>query len=240
LYFNIIVLSFFDFVEVFVLFLQFQEKGMKKSISVLVIGIMALALAAGCSSAPVSRVDAGAQIDLSGRFNDTDARLVATSLINDALASGRIDDYIKKFEASHNGDHPTVIMSRFRNESKERMDEVQNLLGRMMRTSIINSGKLEFVEGGDARADLRAERQDQQGNASEKTASALGNETGANFMLQGTVDMVADEAVVGGKKVAVNAYFVSASITDVEKNTILWEGENNEIKKLITQNSKKL
>jgi PBP1b-binding outer membrane lipoprotein LpoB len=222
---------------------------MKKSISVLVIGIVAMAMLAGCSSGPqVARVDSGAQIDVSGRFNDADARLVASALIDDALASGRIDNYIKAYESSHNGEHPTVIMSRFRNESKERMEEVQNLLGRMMRTSIINSGKLEFVEGiggasGEAdaaRAALQAERQTQQSNASEATAAALANETGANLMLQGVITLIPDEAIVNGKKQTVNAYFITASLTDIEKNTILWEGENNEVKKVVVQNSKKL
>jgi PBP1b-binding outer membrane lipoprotein LpoB len=212
---------------------------MKKSLSVLVIGIMAMVMLAGCSSGPkVGRVDAGAQIDVSGHWNDTDVRVVCDTLITDALTSTKIDRYINDYSAKNNGDYPKVIVGRFTNNSKERMDTT--IISRMMRTAILNSGKLEFVEGGSARDELRAERQDQQGNASEESAAALANETAANFMLQGVVNMIADEASVGGKKVAVNAYLVSASITDVEKNTILWEGENNEIKKVITQNSKKL
>jgi PBP1b-binding outer membrane lipoprotein LpoB len=205
----------------------------------LVIGIMAIGLMTGCSSGPsVSRVDAGTQIDVSGHWNDTDIRLVCDTLINDALTSARVDRYIKDYEARNNGAHPRVILGTIENKSKERMDT--GVISRIMRTAIINSDKLEFVEGGDARKELRAERQDQQSNASESTAAELANESGANFALQGTVDMVPDEAVVGGKKVKVNAYFVRASLTDIEKNTILWEGENSEIKKVITQNSRKL
>ncbi|GHT75708.1 hypothetical protein FACS1894124_7380 [Spirochaetia bacterium] len=206
---------------------------------VLAAGIMVIALMAGCASGPqVARVDANTQIDVSGHWNDTDIRLVCDTLINDALTSARIDRYIKDYEAKNNGEHPKIILGRIANNSKERMDT--GIISRLMRTAIINSDTLEFVEGGEAREALRAERQDQQSNASESTAAALANETGANFMLQGTVDMQPDEAIVGGKKVMVNAYFVRASITDLEKNTILWEGENNEIKKVITQNSKKL
>jgi hypothetical protein len=106
----------------------------------------------------------------------------------------------------------------------------------MMRTAIINSGKLEFVEGGDTRTELRAERTDQQGNASEDSAAALGNESGANFMLTGTVKSIVDKA---GDR-SVRSYFVTATLTNIETNRILWEGENNEIKKVIQRSKNKL
>ncbi|MDR1971642.1 MAG: penicillin-binding protein activator LpoB, partial [Treponema sp.] len=124
---------------------------------------------------------------------------------------------------------PTVIVGRFRNTSSEHIDT--NIISGIMRTAIINNGKLEFVEGGDTREDLRAERSDQLANASEESASALGNETAANFMLTGEVSSTVEKA--GGT--TVRAYFVKATLTNVETNRILWEGSNNEIKKVFTQ-----
>jgi uncharacterized protein (TIGR02722 family) len=188
----------------------------------------------GCATSGVARVDASTQVDLSGRWNDTDIRTVCDTLITEALASPRIDAYIKDFASKHNGEVPTVIVGRFKNTSSEHIDTT--IISGIMRTAIINSGQLEFVEGGSTREELRAERQDQQGNASEETAAALASETAANFMLTGEVNSVVDKA---GNQ-TVRSYFVKASITNVETNRILWEGNNNEIKKVITQAKAKL
>ncbi|GHV75751.1 penicillin-binding protein activator LpoB [Spirochaetia bacterium] len=204
---------------------------MKKGISVLALGIMVIALGvSGCSSSPkVSRVSADTQVDLSGNWNDTDVRTVCDTLIKEALGAPRIDAYIREFAAGHKGEPPTVIVGRFKNTSSEHIDT--NIISSLMRAAIINSGKLEFVEGGDARDELRAERTDQQGNASEATAAALANETGANFMLQGEVNAVVDRA----GNTTVRSYFVKATLTNLETNRILWEGQNNDIKKVIQQ-----
>jgi uncharacterized protein (TIGR02722 family) len=188
-----------------------------------------------CSSLPkVSRVDADTQLDVSGRWNDTDVRTVCEALISDALASPRISSYIQDFSNKHKGVLPTVIVGRFRNTSSEHIDTT--IISGIMRTAIINSGQLEFVEGGETRQDIREERQDQQGNASEETASALGNETGANFMLTGEVKSMVDQA----GNTTVRSYFVTATMTVIETNRILWEGSNNEIKKVIKQTRTKL
>jgi uncharacterized protein (TIGR02722 family) len=214
-----------------------ENKGphLKKGVLVSVVCLGALILMGACSSNPkVSRVDADTQVDLSGNWNDTDVRTVCESLINDALGSPRINDYISKFSADHNGENPTVIVGKFRNTSSEHIDTT--IISSMMRTAIINSGKLEFVEGGDTRSELRTERTDQQGNASEETAAALGNETGANFMLTGTVKAIVDKA----GNTSVRSYFVTATLTNIETNRILWEGENKEIKKVIQRPKNKL
>ncbi|GHV27885.1 penicillin-binding protein activator LpoB [Spirochaetia bacterium] len=208
---------------------------MKKHSSVLALGIMVITLGTagsliGCSSAPkVSRVSADTQVDLSGNWNDTDVRKVCDTLIKEALEAPRIDSYIRDFAGSHGGELPTVIVGRFKNTSSEHIDT--GIISSLMRAAIINSGKLEFVEGGDAREELRAERNDQQGNASEATAAALANEAGANFMLQGEVSSIVDRA----GNTTVRSYFVKATLTNVETNRILWEGQNNDIKKVIQQ-----
>jgi hypothetical protein len=105
-------------------------------------------------------------------------RTVCETLLSQAFESQRIDSFIKDFSSGHKGELPTVIVGRFKNSSSEHIDTA--IISGLMRTAIINSGKLEFVEGGDARAEIRAERDDQQSNASEDTAAGLSNETGAN------------------------------------------------------------
>jgi PBP1b-binding outer membrane lipoprotein LpoB len=182
----------------------------------------------GCRTTPkVDRVDADKQIDLSGRWNDTDVRQVCDSLIRDCLNSNSVASFITQFSAQNGGRLPTVIVGTFRNNSSEHIDTV--IISKSMEIAIVNSGKLDFVAGGDTRTELRTEREDQQMNSSESTASALGNETGANFMLTGAVNMIEDRA----GNMSVRSYFVSAELTNIETNRRLWMGENNEIKKVI-------
>ena len=190
---------------------------------------------AACISTPqVQRVDAFTQIDLSGRWNDTDVRQVCNSLVRDCLSSIRVMDFIEQYSRQNGGRLPTVIVGSFRNNSSEHIDT--SIIAKSMEIAIVNSGRLEFVAGGDTRTELRAERDDQQGFASEETAAGLGYETGANFMLTGAVRTIEDRA----GETTVRAYFVSAELTNIETNSRLWMGENNEIKKVIQRRRTKL
>jgi len=183
-----------------------------------------------CTSGPkVARVDAATQTDLSGRWNDSDVRKVCESLIASAVSSPRIDAFIKDFTARNNGALPVVIIGTFKNASSEHIDT--KLIASLMRTAIINSGKLDFVEHGNTRDEIRTERDDQQGKASDTTAASVDKETGANFILTGEVNSMEEKA----GNTTVRVYFVKASITSIETNRIIWEDENTEIKKIITQ-----
>ena len=191
---------------------------------------LTLVLFASCSSNPkVTRVDANTQIDLSGLWNDTDVRIVCESLIKACLDSPRVAQEIER-----RGGTPTVRVGNFRNERDEHIDP--SIISSSMEIAIFNSGKLDFVAGGSARDELRAERQDQQGNSSEATAAALGNETGADFLLTGSVKTIIDRA--GGT--ATRTYFVSAEMTNIETNARMWMDQNNEIKKVIQTPKAKL
>jgi hypothetical protein len=106
-----------------------------------------------------------------------------------------------------------------------------------MQSAIINDGRLDFVAGGDARNEIREERVDQNsGYASDDSAAAFGNEAGANFILQGSVNSIVDRA----DNRSVRTYFVDASLTNIETNRIVWQDQNSDIKKVITQPKTKL
>jgi len=198
--------------------------------SLVIVTAVLSAVLTGCGSSPkVSRVDAGKEVDLSGRWNDTDVRAVCESLITACLGSARVDKFIQDYAARHNGALPTVIVGSFKNTSSEHIDT--SIISKSMEVAIVNSGKLDFVAGGDTREELRSEREDQAFNASEDTAASLGNETAATFMLTGSVKAMVDQA----GNTSVRSYFVSAELTNIETNTRLWMGENNEIKKVIKQ-----
>ena len=201
---------------------------MKKLLGI--VGVLAVLLISCASSGGVQRVDSSTQTDLSGYWNDTDVRIVCESLINDCLGSPRVDQAIKAM----GGKTPMVLVGSFRNTSMEQIDT--SIITSRMETAIFNSGKMDFVAGGKDRDELREERQDQQSNASEATASALANETGANFMLFGSVKAIVEKA----DNKTVRTYFVYAEMTNVETNQRMWMGENSEIKKIVTQAKNKL
>ncbi|MDR0387697.1 MAG: penicillin-binding protein activator LpoB [Treponema sp.] len=184
-----------------------------------------LPILGGCSSTPkVSRVDSSTVVDLSGYWNDSDIRIVCDSLVKDCLDSPRMSIALAQI-----GGSPVFLVGPFRNESDEHIDT--SIIADIMERAIFNSGRADFVAGGATREALRAERLDQQGNASEATAKALANETGADFLLTGSVKTVVDRA----GNTSTRTYFVGAEITDLETNRRLWLGSNNEIKKVIKQ-----
>jgi PBP1b-binding outer membrane lipoprotein LpoB len=210
-----------------------RKVDMKKT-KVLAVFIPALIILSACSSTTkVTRIDADTVVDLSGRWNDSDVRIVCASLINDCLGSPRVAGYIQEFTGKNEGRLPACLVGSFKNDSSEHIDT--SIISRSMEVAIINSGKLDFVAGGDTREEIRKERQDQQTNASEETASALAKETGANLLLTGTVKSSVDQA----GDTAVRSYFVYAELTNIETNTRLWMGENSEIKKVISRSNYK-
>jgi uncharacterized protein (TIGR02722 family) len=197
---------------------------------VTVVAVFGLLLTA-CSSTPkVSRVSADTQTDLSGYWNDSDVRIVCESLINDCLNSPRVAQAI----AAKRGKTPVVLVGSFKNDSSEHIDT--SIISSTMEVSIFNSGKLDFVAGGSTRDELRAEREDQQGNASRRSAAEEKNETGADFLLTGTVKTIIDKA---GNQ-TVRTYFVTAEMSNIETNARMWMGQNNEIKKVIVRPKNKL
>ncbi len=186
---------------------------------------------ASCSSTPkVTRVDSDTQTDLSGYWNDTDVRIVAESLITDCLASPRVAQFKQR-----TGNTPVFIIGTFRNDSDEHIDT--GIITKRMEAAILNSGKAEFVASSSERDEIRTERQEQQSWASEESAKALANETGADFLMIGSVKTIVDRSRDG--KTATRTYFVSAELIDVETNRKIWIGENNAIKKVISTASVK-
>lgn len=86
---------------------------MKKWICVLTT-LLFVAFLSGCSSHKVTRIDSEQVTDLSGRWNDTDSRLVSNEMITDMLAHR----WIPVYEGSH-GKRPVVIVGTVLNKSHE-------------------------------------------------------------------------------------------------------------------------
>ena len=76
-------------------------------------------LGLGACSQHVVRVAPEQAIDLSGRWNDVDSRLVAESLIQQSFEAPGGQNWVSRFTQSSGGDRPTVIVGTVRNRSME-------------------------------------------------------------------------------------------------------------------------
>lgn len=191
----------------------------------IIAGAVAIALLAGCAtpSRSVQRTSADTQTDLSGRWNDTDARLVAEEMVDDMLER----PWLQRF-SSNEQRQPVVIVGAVRNRSSEHIDT--SIFISDIERELINSGMVRFVAAPEQRDEIRDERLDQQTQAAEETISRLGEETGADFMMQGSISSTVD-AVEGERAVF---YQVDMELINIQSNEKVWIG-SKEIKKIIEQ-----
>ena len=198
---------------------------MKKYILIL----LCLGLLMGGCGSTVKRVDTDQVIDLSGKWNDTDSRLVSEEMISDSLNRPWLRTFIRK----HQGNLPVVIVGTVRNRSHEHLN-VETFVKDLER-ALINSGDVEFVASSGERGEIRTERKDQATHSSSETAKADRREIGADFMLQGTINSIIDK--VSGK--AVIFYQVNLELIEIETHRKVWIGEKK-IKKFVKRPRMKL
>jgi uncharacterized protein (TIGR02722 family) len=182
--------------------------------------IFTLTLCVSCART-VSRVSPDKQIDLSGRWNDSDSRTVAQKMTNDLLTSDKFKEYSKDLNKK-----PSIIVGLIRNKTSEHID-ADNYI-KKFELAIYNSNTADLVESDDFREKLRQERAEQQDFSQSNTASKWGKEQGANLMLFGEMTSETD---VYNKRRVVN-YVTTLFLTDIETNKRIWYGQE-EIKKYI-------
>jgi len=181
-------------------------------------------LLAACGTS-VKRIDADETVDLSGAWNDSDSRMVADEIIQDALSRPWISNYVNT-----TGKTPTVIVGDVRNLSHEHIN-VKTFVADMER-ALVNSGDVEFVASSKERGQIRDERIDQDLNATESSRNAAGQEAGADFMLIGQINTIID----ADSNEQVRYYQVDLTMVSMKDNRKVWLGQKK-IKKFV-KNSK--
>ena len=177
----------------------------------------------GCESQQtrVQRIDVDETRDLSGRWNDTDSKLVSNEMVQDLLTRPWLQTHVQR-----HGDSPAVIVGDIRNLSHEHVN-VRTFVNDIER-ELINSGRVNFVADSQERLQIRDERADQDINASEATRNAMGRELGADYMLLGSINTIVDAA---GRD-QVTFYQVDLKLVSLADNRTTWVGQKK-IKKLI-------
>ena len=193
---------------------------MKSFVNYCLIASLAIITLGGCSRT-VKRIDPSTQTDLSGRWNDTDSRLTAQTMIEQMFGKS----WAMVFEQQHKK-KPVIVVGLINNKSHEHISTETFI--RDLERAIIDNGSIRLVEAGDNREALRRERADQQEFASPETAKRWGRELGADFMLQGSVNSIVDQY----KKNQAVYYQIDLTLNNLETNERVWMG-NKEIKKMI-------
>lgn len=186
----------------------------------LLLSLLSVFAFASCSRT-VTRIDPSTEIDLSGRWNDTDSRKVADQMIEDLFTSDAFKRYAEKL-----GHKPVVVMGMIKNKTSEHIDAGNYI--KKFEMVILNSGLADLVESDEFRDKLRKERAEQQDFADPATVAAWGKEQGADVMLFGEMNSETD--TYNNKRV-VN-YQTTLFLTDIETNKRIWLGQN-EIKKVV-------
>jgi len=196
---------------------------MRKKVWMSMVLFLMVGSIAGCSTIKVKRIETDKVIDLSGKWNDTDSRLVAEEMIKDCVER----PWLNKFEEKSKRE-PVVIVGTIMNRSHEHINS--QLFIKDLERSLINSGMVKFVASKEERQEVREERisQNEDGMTDKDTIKPVGYETGADFMLQGSINSVKDE--IKGRYVIL--YQVSLELIDLTTNQKVWIGEK-EIKKSV-------
>jgi uncharacterized protein (TIGR02722 family) len=193
---------------------------MKKYIY-LVLAASLLLFVSSCGNRKVKRIDPSTQTDLSGRWNDTDSRLVAEEMIKDVLERPWRTQFVSQFDR-----RPVVIVGSVRNRSSEHIESLTFI--KNIERAFINSGVVQVVQSGEDRKELRDERSEQQIFASEESRKRWGKEKGADFMMNGVINSITDQY----KNKRTITYQINLELTNLETNEKVWLGEK-EIKKFI-------
>jgi penicillin-binding protein activator len=180
---------------------------------------------AGCAR-QVTRMAPEQAIDLSGRWNDVDSRLVAEQMIQQSLQPTTGSNWALQFSQQHGGRQPTVIVGTIRNRSMEHIPV--GTFTRDLERAFVNSGLVQVVADRVERGEIRDEREDQQEFASAESRARMGRERGANYMLLGDVQSIEDRE---GRR-SVVFYQVDLSLVDLETNARVWVGQHK-IKKFV-------
>lgn len=187
----------------------------------LAIALFTTAALVGCSTTKVERVDTKQEVALNDRWNATDSRLVSEEMIADMLTF----PWVENFKRQNSVRNPVVIIQNVYNKSAEQIP-VETFINDLKRAGI-RSGKVDFVASGAQRDAVREERKEQELNARAETASPMGQETGADFALSGTINSIVNQE--GDKRVTF--YQVDLTLINMRTNREVWAGQKK-IKKL--------
>lgn len=188
--------------------------------------ICATAFACAHPAPVVRRVEAQTQVDLSGRWNDTDAHLTSEALIYECFAAAWLPQFTKAQSRT-----PSVRIGSIVNQTDEHLDA--QMFIKNIERAMINSGKVQVLVQAGAESDALAQEDARGGRA-------LPPQQGAELKVPGQLraDYVAAVRVassldqVEGREVRL--YKINFELIDSDSGAKAWIGDY-EVKKLVSR-----
>ncbi|MEM6531443.1 MAG: penicillin-binding protein activator LpoB [Myxococcota bacterium] len=179
----------------------------------------------GGKSRRVARVNANSTTDLSGKWNDSDARLTADALIKECFSAAWLQNHMEE-----NGSRPSVAVGRIKNKTDEQIDG--QVFVKNIERAMVNSGKVEVLAQRNGELDAVIDEQNlgASGRVSDESAASVGNLKGANYVVVGRIASITDQ--IEGQ--ATKFYQINFELVNSESGSKVWIGEHK-IKKAIAQ-----
>lgn len=197
--------------------------------------LIVIATITGCTSWRVTRTSTTQITDLSGRWNDTDSRLVAETMLEEITHAS----WLRRFQQTHSkqmqrlrsqeddGEQalvyserkPVLIVGTMINNSHEHI-EADTFIKDLER-ALIKEGEIRIVANSVFREKLRIERVGQTDFVSPETQKRLCRELGADYILFGNIHTIVDTE--GTNKVVF--YQIALELADLETNELVWIGD---------------
>ncbi|MEM6532329.1 MAG: penicillin-binding protein activator LpoB [Myxococcota bacterium] len=157
--------------------------------------------------------------DLSGRWNDSDARLTADALISDCLGA----------EWSKTG-RPAITVAQVINRTTEFIDP--QFFIKSLERALVNSGRVNvLVQRNDEMKAVEAEQLlSESGRFDQETAPKFGRLLGADYVMIGSIASIED----ANERTGVVYYQVNLELLDTESGRKAWVGQHK-IKKVLDQ-----
>ena len=154
---------------------------------------------------------------LDDKFNETDMRMIADTMISSLTGSPVIQEYKRG--------RPVVLVTLTKNRTQEHID--MKSLTDKIRVALVKSGKFRFTDK-EVRSEIADEvdYQEGPGYVDPSTARKKGKQIGANFFLTGEITDRVQE--VGGKKYVY--YKATFNLVSIDSGIIDWTDEK-EIRK---------
>lgn len=148
------------------------------------------------------------------KWNETDARKTAQSIVNSVLTRPWLKEYQRR-----TGKRPVVIVDDIGNRTDEHIDT--RALAEFIQDELINSGKVRYLNNKKRQELLEEIKYQNSGTTSGNTRKSAGKQIGADFLFGGEISSTVHSQ--GGLKTV--TYQTAMNLTNIESSEIAWSGK---------------
>jgi penicillin-binding protein activator len=175
-------------------------------------------MSAGCETDRTVRLDPSEEVNLTRRFNDSDAAIISTGARKDLLSR----PWLAQFRATPNRPQPIIVVGRIRNKS-DQADIPTEMMTDYLKQELLNSGMVGVLSEWDVREEVRTERHDTEFADKDLLAEIKKRNEGehvADYMLVGTITN--DREISRNRKDDFVTYQVTFTMVDVVTQRQTW------------------